>query len=194
MSTITRESLMTLEAYAKARPQFRKKAIAHKALRKVFIGEHVVLQFEDELTIRYQIQEMLRIEKTFDEQGILDELEAYNPLVPDACNWKATQTIEYADVEERRLKLMELKGIETRTYVQVDGFDPVYAIADEDLPRENHEKTSAVHFLRFELGKDMIAAIRDGAAVSAGIDHSAYNVRVPEISPITLASLLQDFA
>ena len=194
MSTITRESLMTLEAYAKARPEFREKAMAHKKLRKVFVGDHVVLQFEDELTIRYQIQEMLRVEKTFEEQGIIDELEAYNPLVPDGDNWKATQSIEYADEAERRKKLVELKSIEHKTYVQVDGFDRVYAIADEDMPRENSEKTSAVHFLRFQLNPAMIAAVKAGKAIGVGIDHPAYSVHLPEIAPEIQASLTQDLA
>ena len=192
MATISRESLLTLEAYTKQRPKFREKAIAHKKLRKVFIGDNVMLQFEDELTIRYQIQEMLRIEKTFDEEGIQDELEAYNPLVPDGSNWKATQSIEYADVEERKEKLVELKGIESKTYIQVEGFEKVYAIADEDMERENEEKTSAVHFLRFELTEDMITTVKAGMNVAAGIDHPAYNKDLPEISPLTLTSLMQD--
>lgn len=183
---------MTLEAYSKARPELRKQAIAHKATRKVFLGDHVVLQFEDELTIRYQIQEMLRVEKTFDEEGIMDELEAYNPLIPDGDNWKATQSIEYTDVDERKKMLVELKGIEHKTYVQIEGFDKVYAIADEDLPRENAEKTSAVHFLRFQLDDQMINAIKAGAPIGAGIDHEAYRIHVPEISPEIQHSLTKD--
>lgn len=192
MATITRDSLMTLEAYSKQRPQFREKAIAHKALRKVFIGDHVMLQFEDELTIRYQIQEMLRIEKTFDEEGILDELEAYNPLVPTGSNWKATQSIEYENIEERKKMLVELKGIESKTYIQIEGFERVYAIADEDIPRENEEKTSAVHFLRFELTQNMIQGIKEGSNIGAGVDHPKYSYHIPEISPITQASLVMD--
>ena len=194
MTTISRDSLMTLEAYAKARPEFRKQAMARKAARKVFIGDHVMLQFEDELTLRYQIQEMLRIEKTFDEEGIQDELEAYNPLVPDGSNWKATQTIEYADVEERKGKLVELKGIERHTYVQVGDHAKVYAIADEDIPRETEEKTSAVHFLRFELSADMVKAVKAGDSIAMGIDLPAYTLHIPEIAPHTQASLAEDLA
>ena len=148
---ITRESLLTLEAYARERPAFRTKVLAHKKARTVHLGEHVTLLFEDELTIRYQIQEMLRIEKTFEEAGIRDELDAYNALVPDGTNLKATMLIEYEDVGERQAALAKLRGIEKRTWLKVDGFDRVHAIADEDLERENDEKTSAVHFLRFEL-------------------------------------------
>ena len=191
---ITRDSLLTLEAYEKARGDIRPKAIARKNVRKVFLGDHVMMQFEDEHTIRYQIQEMLRAEKTFDEEGINDELDAYNPLVPDGSNWKATQMIEYADIEERKRKLVELKGIERRTYVQVGGFERVYAIADEDLPRENEEKTSAVHFMRFELSADMAAAVKDGAQVAMGTDHPAYVVHIEEIAPETQASLIQDLS
>ena len=192
MTTISRDSLLTLEAYAKQRPELRKQAMAHKALRKVFLGDNVVLQFEDETTLRYQIQEMLRVEKTFDEAGIQDELDAYNPLLPEGTNWKATQTIEYEDVAERTRKLVELKGIERHTYMQVGDMDKVYAIADEDMPRENQEKTSAVHFLRFELTTDMIAAVKSGALIAAGIDLPAYTVHLPEIAPQTQASLVDD--
>lgn len=183
---------MTLEAYAKARPEFRKKAMAHKALRKVYIGNHVMLQFEDELTIRYQIQEILRVEKTFEEDAILEELEAYTPLIPDGTNWKATMAIEYPDVSERRLKLFELKGIERQTYVQVGNFEKVYAIADEDLPRETEEKTSAIHFLRFELGPEMVSAAKGGEQIAMGIDLPAYNEHVPEIAPETQFNICQD--
>lgn len=192
MATITRDSLMTLEAYAKARPAFRQEAIARKRQRQVFVGNHVMMQFEDELTLRYQIQEMLRIEKTFEEAGIQDELDAYNPLVPDGTNWKVTQSIEYADIEERKRQLVRLKGIENRTYVQVGQHERVYAIADEDLPRENEEKTSAVHFLRFELNADMVAAAKQGDAIAVGIDHPEYTVHIEEIAPETQANLLQD--
>ena len=190
--TITRDSLLTLEAYAKHRPEFRKKAIAHKNLRKVYVGENVVLQFEDELTIRYQIQEVLRIEKTFEEEAILEELEAYTPLVPDGTNWKVTQSIEYPDVEQRKQRLVELKGIERQTYVQINGYEKIYAIADEDLPRENEEKTSAIHFLRFELTPEMIAAAKGGEQIAVGIDLPAYDIHVPEISPDTQFSICQD--
>lgn len=171
---IARESLMTLEAYAKARPEFRAKAIAHKRLRTVHIGEHVTLLFEDELTVRYQIQEMLRIEKTFEESGIQDELDAYTPLVPDGRNFKATMLIEYGDENERRVALTRLKGIEDKTWVQVEGSPKVYAIADEDLERENETKTSSVHFLRFELTEEMAAALKYGVSLSMGIDHPNY--------------------
>ncbi len=174
MSQITRESLMSLEAYAKARQEFRAKVMAHKKNRTVHLGDNLTLVFEDELTIRYQIQEMLRIEKTFEEAGIMDELEAYGPLVPDGSNWKATMMIEYPDEAERRAMLAKLKGVENRVWVQVMDFARVYAIADEDLERENEEKTSSVHFLRFELTPEMIASARAGAAIAMGVDHPAY--------------------
>ena len=178
MTRITRESLMTLEAYAKARPEFRAKAIAHKRLRTVHIGEHVTLLFEDELTLRYQIQEMLRIEKTFEERGIQDELDAYNPLLPGGCDFKATMLIEYAEEAERRVALTQLKGIESKTWVQVEGCKKIFAIADEDLPRENETKTSAVHFVRFPLTEEMAAALKYGVALSMGVDHSQYTANV----------------
>ena len=192
MAIVDHDSLMTLEAYAKARPEFRKKAIAHKARRKVFVGNHVMLQFEDEITVRYQIQEMLRIEKTFEQEGIQDELDAYTPLLPTGSNWKATQAIEYADVEERKQELVELKGLERHTYVQVGDNDRVYAIADEDLPRENEEKTSAIHFLRFELSAAMVAGAKAGEPIAIGVDLPAYSVHVPEIAPETQTSLVDD--
>ena len=178
MTRITRESLMTLEAYAKARPEFRVKAIAHKRLRTVHIGEHVTLLFEDELTLRYQIQEMLRIEKTFEERGIQDELDAYNPLLPGGCDFKATMLIEYAEEAERRVALTQLKGIESKIWVQVEGCKKIFAIADEDLPRENETKTSAVHFVRFPLTEEMAAALKYGVALSMGVDHSQYTANV----------------
>jgi hypothetical protein len=174
MPQITRESLMTLEAYAKARPEFRARVMAHKKNRTVHLGENVTLVFEDELTVRYQIQEMLRIEKTFEEAGIQDELEAYNPLVPDGSNWKATMLIEYPEEAERRAMLARLKGIEARVWVQVLDFARVYAIADEDLERENEDKTSSVHFLRFELAPEMVASAKAGAAIAIGVDHLVY--------------------
>ncbi|NWG40154.1 MAG: DUF3501 family protein [Hydrogenophilaceae bacterium] len=178
MPQITRESLMTLEAYAKVRPEFRNKVMSHKKNRTVHLGQHLTLIFEDELTVRYQIQEMLRIEKTFEEEGIQDELEAYNPLVPDGSNWKATMMIEYPDETERRAMLAKLKGIEDRVWVQVMDFARVYAIADEDLERENDEKTSSVHFLRFELTPEMISAAKSGAAIAMGVDHPVYMTEV----------------
>ena len=194
MPRITRDSLMTLEAYAKARKDFRARVLAHKKPRSVALGDHVTLLFEDELTIRYQIQEMLRIEKTFEEAGIQDELDAYNPLVPDGSNFKATMLIEYDDADERRRALAQLKGIEDRTYVQVEGCPKVYAIADEDLERENEDKTSSVHFLRFELTKEMIAALKYGVGLGMGVDHPAYGAAVAAVSPETRAALVADLA
>jgi Protein of unknown function (DUF3501) len=192
MAVIERESLLTLEAYTKERPAFRARVLEHKKPRTVHLGEHVTLLFEDELTIRYQIQEMLRIEKTFDEAGIRDELDVYNPLVPDGANFKATMLIEYDSVEERRAALVRLKGIEDRIYVQVAGSPKVYAIADEDLERETEEKTSSVHFLRFDLTDEMIAALKRGAALGIGVDHPEYTVAVPSVSAETRAALIAD--
>ena len=191
---IDRDSLLTLEAYARQRDDFRARVIAHKKNRTVRLGEHMTLIFEDELTIRYQIQEMLRIEKTFEERGIQDELDAYVPLIPDGTNLKATMMIEYEDPVLRKEQLARLKGVEHRVYVEVDGFEPVYAIADEDLPRENEEKTSSVHFLRFEFQPAMVDAFRQGAAVALGVDHPCYRVRVDEVAPEVQASLAEDFA
>jgi hypothetical protein len=192
MPAITRESLLSLEAYAKARGEFRAKVLAHKKPRTVHLGEHVTLLFEDELTIRYQIQEMLRIEKTFEEAGIADELDAYNPLVPDGSNFKATMLVEYEDVDERKRALARLKGIERRVYVQVEGCPRVYAIADEDLPRENDEKTAAVHFLRFELAPEMVAALKYGVGLGIGVDHPEYTAAIPAVDTVTRAALLAD--
>ena len=192
--TISRDSLLSLEAYAKSRKDFRAKVMAHKKNRKLHVGPHVTLIFEDELTVRYQIQEMLRIEKTFEEEGIQDELDAYTPLVPDGNNLKATMMIEYEDPEQRKQELAKLRGIEDRTYLQVDGFDEVYAIADEDLERENEEKTSSVHFLRFEFAPPMIAALKQGAALAVGIDHSACTLRIDEVAPNVQSALVKDFA
>src|SRR5512134_159051 len=168
MAQISRDSLLTLEAYAKQRAEFRSRVLAHKKNRTVRLGDHVTLIFEDELTVRYQIQEMLRIEKTFEEEGIQDELDAYNPLVPDGTNLKATMMIEYDDPVVRKRELAKLIGIEDKVFVQVDGCDKVYAIADEDLERENDEKTSSVHFLRFEFTTAMINALRVGLPLSIG--------------------------
>ena len=192
MPQITRDSLLPLESYAKTRKSFREQVIAHKKARTVHLGEHVTLLFEDELTIRYQIQEMLRIEKTFEEEGIQDELQAYNPLVPDGGNWKATLLVEYEDVEERKRALEKLKGIEDRVWVQVDGFAPLYAIADEDLERENETKTSSVHFVRFELTPEMIAALKGGAAPSMGVDHPAYSFSLSPVPESIRLALLRD--
>ncbi|MEO6825166.1 MAG: DUF3501 family protein [Nitrosospira sp.] len=192
MPQITRDSLMTLEAYAKVRQEFRAEVMAHKKNRKVHLGENVTLIFEDELTIRYQIQEMLRVEKIFEEEGILDELEAYGPLVPDGGNWKATMMIEYPDPVERAARLAELTGVEDKVWVRVNGHDPVYSIEDEDLERETAEKTSSVHFLRFELARDMIEALRQGASLSMGISHPAYEIPPVAITDAVRDSLLDD--
>ena len=175
---IKRESLLSLEAYARERNAFRARVIEHKKRRTVPLGEHLTLQFEDELTIRYQVQEMLRIERIFEDEGIQHELDAYNPLVPDGSNWKATMLIEYPDVEDRKRKLAELRGIERRVWIEVPGGERVYAIADEDLERENEEKTSSVHFLRFELSAPTRAALARGAQVTLGVDHPRYQTSV----------------
>ncbi len=194
MPRITRESLLTLEAYAKARPDFRAKVLEHKRPRTVHLGEHVTLVFEDELTMRYQIQEMLRIEKTFEEEGIQDELDAYNPLVPDGRNFKATMLLEYENVDERRAALARLKGIEDRVWVQVEGCPKVYAIADEDLERENEQKTSAVHFLRFQLTDEMAAALKYGVVLGLGVDHPQYTAEIPAVGAATRKALAADLA
>ena len=188
---ITLESLMTLEAYSKYRKAHHREIVAHRRLRSVRLGEYINLQFESETTIRYQIQEMLRIEKIFDEEGILQEIEVYAPLVPDGNNWKATMLIEYPDENERRRELARLIGIEDRLFVEVEGQERVYAIADEDLERENDEKTSAVHFVRFELTAPMCAAVKAGAGVKLGCDHPNYPAHT-SITPETLASLAGD--
>jgi hypothetical protein len=188
---ITKESLMSLEAYAKVRKSSKPEVIAHRKLRSVRLGEHISLQFEDEQTIRRQIQEMLHIEKIFDEEGIQSEIEAYAPLVPDGTNWKATMLIEYPDVHERKRELARLIGVEDRLFVEVEGHARVYAIADEDLDRENDEKTSAVHFVRFEFDKLMRDAVRAGASVKLGCDHTNYPAH-GVIAAETLASLAGD--
>jgi len=185
---------MTLEAYAKSRKEFRAQVIAHKKLRTVHLGEHVTLVFEDELTIRYQVQEMLRIEKIFEERGIQDEIDAYNPLIPDGRNFKATMMIEYEDVDERRAALARLKGVEERAYVRVEGCAPVYAIADEDLERENEEKTSSVHFLRFELTAEMAESLKYGVGLAIGIEHPHYKDKVDPVSAETRTALVKDLA
>ena len=190
--TIARASLLSLEAYARQRRDFRTKVMAHKRDRTVHLGEHVTLIFEDELTVRYQVQEMLRIERTFEEQGIQAELDVYNPLIPDGRNFKATMMIEYADAEERKGALVSLKGIEDRAWIQVEGCARVFAIADEDLERENEEKTSAVHFLRFELQDEMAAALKLSAVLSMGIDHQNYRAEIGAVDAGVRASLAQD--
>ena len=188
---IKRDSLMSLETYARERNAFRAKVLEHKKRRKVHLGEHVALDFEDELTIRYQVQEMLRIERIFEDQGIQGELDAYNPLIPDGSNWKATMLIEYPDADERRRMLAQLKGIERRVWVQVEECERVFAIADEDLERENDEKTSSVHFLRFELSAAMRERLRRGARVTAGVEHPAYRASA-ELAPETRSALAAD--
>lgn len=194
MPAITRDSLMTLEAYAKARPEFRARVMAHKKHRKVHLGKHVTLIFEDELTIRYQVQEMLRVERIFEEPGIDDELAAYNPLVPDGGNWKATMMIEYPEVAERAQMLTRLIGIEDQVWVRVQGQNPVYAIADEDLERETAEKTSAVHFLRFELASPMVRVLKEGAALAMGVDHPEYRAVVDPVDAAVRDSLVRDLS
>lgn len=189
---IERDSLLTLEAYARARPALRAAIIEHKKLRHVKLGNHVSLLFEDEKTIRYQIQEMLRIEKIFEEAGIQSELDAYNPLVPDGSNFKATMLLEYSNEIERHAALARLIGIEDRMFIQVEGQARVYAIADEDLDRDNEEKTSAVHFVRFELTPAMKGALLGGAQVMIGCDHANYPAHLEELPQDTLASLIAD--
>jgi len=188
---VTRDSLMTLEAYSKWRKDNKSAVVKHRQLRSVQLGDHLNIQFESELTIRYQIQEMLRIEKIFEEEGIEHEIEAYAPLVPEGSNWKATMLIEYPDVNERKRELARLIGVEDRVFVEVEGLPRVYAIADEDLDRENEEKTSAVHFMRFEFTAPQCAAIKAGASVKLGCDHTHYPAHV-SIAPKTLASLAGD--
>jgi hypothetical protein len=188
---ITPESLMTLEAYSKYRKANQQQIIAHRQLRSVQLGEHINLQFESETTIRYQIQEMLRIEKIFEEEGILQEIEAYAPLVPTGSNWKATMLLEYPDINERKRELARLIGVEDQMFVEVEGHSRVYAIADEDLDRENDEKTSAVHFVRFEFSPAMRAAIQAGASVKLGCDHTNYPAHTT-ITPETLSALAGD--
>ena len=188
---ITPDNLLTLEAYARYRKTHKGELVAHRRQRTVHLGDHVTLQFESERTIRYQIQEMLHIEKIFEEAGIRAEIESYAPLVPDGSNWKATVMLEYPDIEERRRELGRLIGMEDRLYVEVQGQSRVYAIADEDLDRENEVKTSAVHFVRFELLPTQVAALKSGAVVTLGCDHPNYQAKTT-ISVATLASLMAD--
>ncbi len=193
LSVIERASLLSLETYARERNAFRARVIAHKKLRTVRLGEHVAVQFEDELLVRYQVQEMLRIERIYEAQGIQHELDTYNPMIPDGGNWKATMFVEYTNPDERREALARLKGVERTVWVQVEGCPRVYAIADEDLERENEEKTSAVHFLRFELDAASREALRGGAAVSVGVDHPQYSATT-RLEPAVRASLVEDLA
>ena len=188
---ITRDNIMTLEAYSKYRKENKTDIMVHRQLRSVRLGEYLNMQFESELTIRYQIQEVLRVEKQFEEQGILDEINAYAPLVPDGSNWKATMLIEYTDVEQRKIALTKLIGIEDMVYIDIEGFKRVYAISDEDLERETDVKTSAVHFCRFEFNEAAKKAIKYGALVKLGCDHPNYNVSTP-IPLHQLESLRED--
>jgi len=192
MAKLTHDGLMTLETYAKARSAFRAEVMAHKRNRNVELGNHLTLIFEDELTMRYQVQEMLRAEKIFEEAGIQEELDTYNPLIPDGNNLKATMMIEYENIDERRRMLTQLVGIENRVWVQATGFDRVYAIADEDLERSTEQKTSAVHFLRFELTMEMSRALKQGAGLSMGVDHPSYQATVAPVPPAVRDSLLND--
>jgi len=191
---ISRDSLMSLEAYHKARPEMRKQIIEHKKIRTVHLGNHISLLFEDELTLRYQVQEMLRIEKIFEDEGIQSELDAYNPLCPEGSNFKATMLIEYGNVAERRVALSKLIGVEDKLFIQVEGQPRVYAIADEDLERETEEKTSAVHFVRFELTAPMKSALKNGAQMMVGCDHPNYPAHLEELPPDTLSALLKDLS
>ncbi len=191
MANLTREDLYSLEKYAEARNDFRARVMEEKKKRRVAIGAHAALYFENLLTMQYQVQEMLRIERIFEAAGIQEELDVYNPLIPDGANWKATFMVEYSDVEERKAALAKLIGIEEKTYVQVEGFERVYAIANEDLDRATPDKTSSVHFMRFELTPEMCQAVKDGAAIRCGIDHPEYQQEV-EVSAVVRDSLSQD--
>jgi len=191
MSKLSRDTLLSLEQYSEMRPAFRQQVMEHKKSRRVFLGENATLYFESELTMRYQIQEMLRIEKTFDKEGIQEELDVYNPLIPDGKNWKATFMIEFSDEDKRKHALEKMIGIENKVYVLVNGFEPVWAIADEDLERDTEEKTSSVHFMRFELSDDMINGLRDGCALTMGIEHPAYTIQL-EIKDKNIRDSLMD--
>ena len=194
MQKLTREDLYSLERYSDLRDEFRQKVMAHKRNRRVALGTNAALYFEDRLTMQYQVQEMLRIERIFEAEGIEEELGAYNPLIPDGSNWKATFMVEFPEVEERRAMLKQLRGIEDFVYMQVDGFDRVFAIADEDLDRSDETKTSAVHFMRFELPAEQVAALKNGAAIRAGIEHDNYRVEIPSIPNNIRSSLVADLA
>jgi hypothetical protein len=192
MKQLTREDLYSLEEYARIRQDFRAQVMAHKRSRQVQVGPSATLYFEDALTMKYQVQEMLRAERIFEAEEIQGELDAYNPLIPDGSNWKATFMLEYPDAEIRHEALARLKGVEDRVFVRVEGFDPVFAVADEDLERENETKTSSVHFLRFDLTPPMVAAVRTGAGVSVGIDHPSYAHVVSRVADAVRASLAGD--
>jgi hypothetical protein len=191
---LTRNDLMSLEQYSTARKDFRAKVIEHKRNRSVAIGPNATWSFEDQLTMQYQVQEMLRVERIFEADAIQEELDSYNPLIPDGHNWKATFLLEFPDADERRERLSQLKGVEDRCWVQVAGFDRVWAIADEDLERENDDKTSSVHFLRFELSPQMCAQVKAGAAVGAGIDHDNYRHALANLPQNVRDSLAKDLA
>lgn len=193
MQKLTQEDLYSLEEYARMRHDFRSQVISHKKNRVIAVGDHATLHFEDRLTMQYQVQEMLRVERIFEPDGIADELAAYNPLIPDGCNLKATFMVEYADVEERKQALARLIGIESKVWVQVDGFDRCWAIADEDLERETEEKTSSVHFLRFELTPQMIEAAQNGADIGLGIDHEHYSASLQPLPDAVRNALVADF-
>ncbi|HTC53507.1 MAG TPA: DUF3501 family protein [Steroidobacteraceae bacterium] len=193
MEKLTSSQLFSLEQYARRRNEFRAQVLEHKSHRRLAVGPNMTWCFEDRLTIQYQVQEMLRAEKVFEPEGIDEELGAYNPLIPDGSNWKATLLLEFPDETVRRARLIQLRGVEARCWVQVAGLEKVFAIADEDLPRENDEKTSAVHFLRFELSAPMLAALRSDAALAAGVDHEFYRHTVAPVAERIRASLLGDF-
>jgi hypothetical protein len=192
MQKLAQSDLFSLERYSSERVDFRARVIAHKRNRQVTVGPNTLWLFEDRLTVQYQVQEMLRTERIFEADGIADELAAYNPLIPDGSNWKVTFLIEYPDPEVRRVQLERLKGVEDRCWVQVAGFDRVFAIADEDLERENEVKTSAVHFLRFELDAGMAAKLKSGAALSMGIDHPNYQHQISPAADSIRAALVTD--
>ena len=194
MQKLTAADLLTLERYARERTEFRTRVLEHKRHRQLAVGPNMTWCFEDRLTIQYQIQEMLRVERIFEPEGITEELGAYNPLIPDGTNWKATLLIEFPEVAERQRQLAQLKGVERRCWVEVGGYSAVYALADEDLERENAQKTSAVHFLRFELTAAMIGALRAGAPLAAGVDHEHYSHRVSPVPDALRAALLADLA
>jgi len=192
INKLRREDLYSLEDYAAMRDEYRKKIMAHKENRRLELGENILLSFEDREIMQYQVQEMLKAEKIFEAEGIEEELAAYNPLIPDGTNWKATLLIQYPDVEERQQQLTKLIGIENKIWMQVEGFDKIYAIADEDLERDNAEKTSAVHFMRYELDSDMIEAVKNGAAISAGVDHENYQASLSPLPANVRDSLASD--
>ena len=194
MAKLTRDDLFSLEEYAEVRPKFRAEVMDHKKTRQVPLGPNATLYFEDAVTMKYQVQEMLRIERIFERAAIEEELDAYNPLIPDGSNWKATFMVEFPDIEERRERLGRLTGIEDRVWVQVAGFDRVHAIADEDLERADEDKTSAVHFLRFELAPEMVQAVKGGAAIGMGIDHDEYREEIEAVPPAIRDSLAKDLA